>query len=99
VLIKDPPPLDSVVPHVALKQIVERCLEKKPENRFQSASDLAFAIRQAAITDLTTRSQASENNQQRSNRSWHKAALTIATVVIAVLIAGTWLKTAIYTKP
>ena len=31
VLIKDPPPIDSSVSHVALRQIVERCLEKNPE--------------------------------------------------------------------
>ncbi len=29
---------------IALDEIVQRCLEKKPESRFQSASDLAFAL-------------------------------------------------------
>ncbi len=101
VLIKDPPPIDSVVSHVALKDIVERCLEKKPENRFQSAGDLAFAIRQAAMTVTAARSgnSISANKGLASRGSWRKTVLTIATVVIAVLIAGTWLKTVIYTKP
>src|SRR6185436_19932856 len=31
-----------------LRQIVRRCLEKQPEERFQSARDLAFALRQAS---------------------------------------------------
>ena len=32
----------------AVRDIVHRCLEKKREERFQSARDLAFALRQAA---------------------------------------------------
>ena len=101
VLIKDPPPIDSSVPNVSLRRIVERCLEKNPEQRFQSASDLAFAIRQAAVADQLTKSEVSRNgnNELPSKVSWLKHALTIATVVIALLIVGVWLKTVIYTKP
>ena len=99
VLIKDPPPLDPIVPHVALRQIVERCLEKNQEYRFQSASDLAFAIRQATVTDQITKSESSENgNGLAAKGSWKKAALTIATVVVAILIVGMWLKTVLNTK-
>ena len=100
VLIKDPPPIDSVVPHVALKRIVERCLEKNRAERFQSASDLAFAIRQAATTDQTTRNELSKsvNNERASKTSWTKTGLKIATVLIAVLIVGTWLKTVLKRK-
>ena len=36
----------DVAPEVA--QIVERCLEKSPDQRFQSAADLAFALRGSA---------------------------------------------------
>jgi eukaryotic-like serine/threonine-protein kinase len=96
VLIKDPPPIDSVVPHVALRQIVERCLEKDPEKRFQSTSDLAFAIRQAAVTDQATRSESENGDKELASKaSWKKTALTIATVVVAVLIVGIWLKTTV----
>jgi WD40 repeat protein len=37
----------------ALYRVVERCLEKQPEERFQSASDLAFAVENALGTVTT----------------------------------------------
>jgi len=46
ILQEDPPDLTRMgltVP-VALQQVVAHCLEKKPEQRFHSASDLAFAL-------------------------------------------------------
>ncbi|HYM10255.1 MAG TPA: serine/threonine-protein kinase, partial [Bryobacterales bacterium] len=44
ILKEDPPPLDSP----ALDRIARRCLEKNPLERFQSASDLAFALETAS---------------------------------------------------
>src|ERR1700732_5632311 len=46
ILNEDPPEISQVVPNLppALKLVVHRCLEKNPEQRFQSASDLAFAL-------------------------------------------------------
>jgi serine/threonine protein kinase len=46
VLLEDPPEIDlerAGVP-VSFQQIVRQCLEKEPENRFQSARDLAVAL-------------------------------------------------------
>jgi Tol biopolymer transport system component len=40
ILKADPPPLSEA----ALDRLVRRCLEKSPEQRFQSASDLAFGL-------------------------------------------------------
>ena len=49
VLNEDPPELNNPQPSMlpALMPIVRRCLEKRPEQRFQSAADLAFALRSA----------------------------------------------------
>jgi eukaryotic-like serine/threonine-protein kinase len=43
----------------ALDRIVRRCLEKRPEQRFQSARDLAFALRTlASLTEVPSREAA-----------------------------------------
>ena len=46
VLKEDPPPLTQLVANFppGLERVVFRCLEKSPEQRFHSASDLAFAL-------------------------------------------------------
>jgi serine/threonine protein kinase/Tol biopolymer transport system component len=53
VLNEEPPSIAQTAPNtpVALQRIVNRCLEKKAEHRFQSASDLAFALE--ALSDST----------------------------------------------
>ena len=43
ILKQEPPDLDATLPPV-LDRMIRRCLEKKPEERFQSALDLAFAL-------------------------------------------------------
>jgi serine/threonine protein kinase len=46
ILKEDPPDLGSSVEHLpaGLESVVQHCLEKNPEERFQSARDLAFAL-------------------------------------------------------
>jgi serine/threonine protein kinase len=48
-LAKLPPALQTP----ALQTIVRRCLEKRPEQRFQSAADLAFALRSITASSVT----------------------------------------------
>ena len=52
VLKEDPPDLSEANPKlsVVLVRIVRRCLEKKPEQRFQSASDLSFVLEALSST-------------------------------------------------
>jgi len=60
ILKEDPPPL-AVGPRrtpPALDRIVRRCLEKRPEERFQSARDLAFAL--DTVSDASTPAAADE---------------------------------------
>jgi eukaryotic-like serine/threonine-protein kinase len=58
-ILKDDPPELSDLSHPVspgLERIIRRCLEKQPEQRFQSAKDLAFALE--ALTGTTTKSAA-----------------------------------------
>src|SRR5438309_1751200 len=71
ILKEEPPELSETNAKISLplEKIVRRCLEKKPERRFHSASDLAFAIESlsgtatnsgqtlTALTTLSTRSR------------------------------------------
>ena len=52
ILREEPPPLTSLRDTVpaSLERVVDHCLEKQPENRFQSARDLAFALGGASST-------------------------------------------------
>ena len=51
ILNEEPKPLSEIAPDtpLALQRVILRCLEKNPEQRFQSASDLAFALQ--ALSD------------------------------------------------
>src|SRR3974390_2462650 len=46
ILNEEPPPISALSPEtpVSVERVIQRCLEKNPEQRFQSASDLAFAL-------------------------------------------------------
>ncbi len=59
----DPAELPETVPD-GLRRIVRRCLEKKPSQRFQSARDLAFALRSlsGAIVSAQTSAAARRHN-------------------------------------
>jgi Tol biopolymer transport system component len=50
ILNEDPPAVSQVVSATpaGVQRVVHRCMEKNPEQRFQSASDLAFALEAAA---------------------------------------------------
>jgi eukaryotic-like serine/threonine-protein kinase len=54
ILKEDPPSTSQITPSTppALQKVVQRCLEKAPEQRFQSASDLAFALE--ALSDSSS---------------------------------------------
>jgi len=88
ILHQDPPEFES---YAALPQslgpIVRRCLEKLPAQRFQSASDLAFALR--AITPTTvsgTPIPAAAARRPRRTWIWIAVIAAAAELVAAVLM-------------
>ena len=60
ILKDEPPELSATNPQIPppLEKIVQRCLEKKAERRFQSASDLGFALSTLPTTSSANRTEA-----------------------------------------
>jgi len=70
----------------ALEKIARRCLEKKPERRFQSASDLGFAIEAlSAPSGMQPATRLEMPVLSQPNRS---TSLIIAGAVLALLVTG-----------
>ena len=78
----DPPPLPAAVEHSSphLERIVRRCLEKSPDERFQSASDLAFAL---DLPGLEESAAAGTGLPPRARRFRFAAAAAAAIVLIS----------------
>ena len=62
ILKEDPPPLTDLRQAVSpgLQQIVDRCLEKQPEDRFSSAHDLALALEAVSTGPAKARREAND---------------------------------------
>jgi len=81
ILKDDPQPLENP----ALEAIVRRCLEKRPEQRFQSAADLAFALR--AISNMSGSQSLPATSASASRLKWVRFA-ALAGSAIVLLAAG-----------
>jgi len=85
ILKEDPEPMSSVAPGVppTLASVVSRCLEKRPEDRFNSAHDLALTL--GAIDTATSVPPVGENSIIA--RRWpHILAVVIAAVIGLLVI-------------
>jgi serine/threonine protein kinase/Tol biopolymer transport system component len=82
ILKEDPAALGERVPR-HLQDVVLRCLEKEPGSRFQSAKDLAFALR----ADRTTATVVAP--AERPRRNW-KLALGMVAGVLLSFWGGAW---------
>lgn len=71
-----------------LERLVHRCLEKAPEQRFQSASDLAFALE--AISDSGSSSNSSAAAPMSSGNRWIWMAVAAVVAAVAVGLVGWW---------
>jgi eukaryotic-like serine/threonine-protein kinase len=90
ILRDDPPELAAAsasdVPP-ALARVIQHCLEKNPAERFQSASDVAFALENLSATSTSAAQAAISGSQRRwSWLPWSVAALFALTTV--ALLAG-----------
>ncbi len=92
ILKEQPPELSQIVRDVppGVERIVTRCLEKDREDRFQSASDLSFALE--AVSGFST--PPVDVYIPRKRRPWrYVGAAMLAAVAVATgaLAAGRWL--------
>jgi Tol biopolymer transport system component len=89
ILNEDPASVSHVTANIppALQRVVHRCLEKNPEQRFQSASDLAFALDALSETSGYGSAAAIARPAKTGNRVVWLAAIA-AVIVIVILIAG-----------
>jgi hypothetical protein len=81
------PELPETVP-AALRQIVAHCFEKEPNQRFQSARDLAFALSQT-VADSGSHGAASA--KPWSGRSWFQRGLAAMVLIAGSAAATRWL--------
>jgi len=85
ILREDPPELSSSEHNLspALGRIVRRCLEKRPEDRFHSAHDLALALEALSTSSEGLRGDVVSPGSSRraSSRLWMVAAATLAALL------------------
>ena len=93
ILKEDPPELPMAARHIppGLVRIIDRCLKKSPSARFQTASDLAFALE--ALSSPADRAEVSGAiatvpvRRSRERLAWTLVAV-FAVVLVAVLALG-----------
>ena len=94
-ILKEEPPewaTDSKTVSPALEKIVQRCLEKEPEQRFQSARDLAFALTTLSGTDASAVVRITAAPRSSPRWIWAVAA-------VALLVAGALLGMLVHRTP
>jgi len=84
ILREDPPPLPASVPY-KLKGIVERCLEKEPGKRYQSAGEV-----RAALEPLRLAAMPADAAPRRRGWSWAAAAAIV--LVAGAAVWQQWLR-------
>jgi eukaryotic-like serine/threonine-protein kinase len=87
ILNEQPEPISQVVPGVSpgLERVIGHCLEKMPEQRFQSASDLAFALE--ALSDPAVAALGSAPHAGKRSR---RVLLAVAAAVLLIAGALAW---------
>jgi eukaryotic-like serine/threonine-protein kinase len=94
-VLKDEPPQIAATPHgqnvPALQRVVDRCLEKEPSRRFQSAQDVGFALDSVSAATITAQTQGIEGRTEHRSR-WLTAALVTVLLLAVASAAFLWVR-------
>jgi serine/threonine protein kinase/Tol biopolymer transport system component len=92
ILNEDPQRISQIVPNLpaALQRVVQRCLEKNPEQRFQSASDLGFALEALSDSPEAAPLEPKVVAAPRKAAKPYRRISAVAAVVLVALAAGIW---------
>jgi len=90
ILNEDPTPISQLTPEtpLALERVVRRCLEKYPKQRFQAASDLAFALEALSDPSLSTLTAAHQVRREERRRPRLVAAAALLLAVLGLVALG-----------
>ena len=97
VLNEDPPSISQITASTppGLQRVVHRCLEKSPEHRFQSASDMAFALEALSDSGMTTSTGSHAHlGEPSSRRGIAIAGAALAALLGAGVLAYFWMRPA-----
>jgi eukaryotic-like serine/threonine-protein kinase len=89
ILEKNPEPISTLQPltPVALDLLVQHCLEKEPDERVQSARDIAWALKDIASAQSDVRDPRSEIKVSAPKQWWKFALLGVAMLLLGPLFA------------
>src|SRR5271163_281370 len=87
ILNDDPPSISQIVQTTppGLQRVVHRCLEKNPEQRFHSASDLAFALEALSDSGISSGAASGAREPRWSRRVLAWSAGLTAVLAVAVV--------------
>jgi serine/threonine protein kinase len=92
ILEKEPPPISTIKPLTPrnLDHVARRCLAKDPDDRWQSARDLALELKSISSTDPVSSSAAALPVTRRKNRrellAWSLAALALLAALLLLFL-------------
>ena len=101
ILNEDPPGISQIAQTIppGLQRIVHRCLEKSPEQRFQSASDLAFALEALSESGISSGVAIAAPVRRWPRRALAWSGGLIGVVALAVVFYSHRPSRAVYSGP
>jgi len=83
ILVADPPDAPALRAAPPLDRLARRCLEKNPDERFQSAHDLAFDVEGLSTASFTVEEAAVQAPSAARHRRTRRAAILLAAGAVA----------------